>query len=131
FEAAAQATGCRVEIDHVGNPYQDLDSNPLLVDLYQANATALGRQTLRGSDLPTNVAGSTDMGNVSKIVPAIHPYIGIDSLPATNHQPEFAAHTITAAGEKAIIDGAVGMAWTVIDVAEGNRWEELQLSPTA
>jgi amidohydrolase len=131
FKAAGEATGCRVEIEHVGNPYQELDSNPLLVELYQNNATALGRQILRGSDLPTNVAGSTDMGNVSKLVPAIHPYIGIDSLPATNHQPEFAGHTITAAGEKAIIDGAVGMAWTVIDVAEGNRWEELQLSPTA
>ncbi len=34
---------------------------------------------------------STDMGNVSQVVPAIHPYIGIGSLPALNHQPEFAA----------------------------------------
>jgi hypothetical protein len=52
--------------------------------------------------------------------------INIDSLPASNHQPEFAAHTITPAGEKAIVDGAIGMAWTVIDVAIGNRWAELQ-----
>jgi metal-dependent amidase/aminoacylase/carboxypeptidase family protein len=33
---------------------------------------------------------STDMGNVSQVVPAIHPYIGLDCLPATNHQPECA-----------------------------------------
>ena len=39
---------------------------------------------------------STDMGNVSQTIPAIHPYIGIDSLPAVNHQPEFAAATVTA-----------------------------------
>ena len=49
---------------------------------------------------------STDMGNVSQTLPAIHPYIGIDSLPAVNHQPEFAAATITAAAETAIAQGA-------------------------
>jgi metal-dependent amidase/aminoacylase/carboxypeptidase family protein len=81
---------------------------------------------LRGGDLPPHLSGSTDMGNVSKVVPSIHPMINIDSLPASNHQPEFAAHTITPAGEKAIVDGAIGMAWTVIDVAVGNRWSELK-----
>lgn len=127
FEAAAQATGCRLEVEHVGHPYQDLDSNPMLVELYSANSAALGRKMTRGSDLPPNITGSTDMGNVSKVVPSLHPMIGIDSLPAVNHQPEFAAHTITEAGEKAIIDGALGMAWTVIDVAEGKRWDELRV----
>lgn len=126
FEAAATATGCTLTIERVGNLYEDMLHNPVLVDLYDANSAAIGRPMLRGHDLPPNVAGSTDMGNVSKVVPSIHPMISIDSLPASNHQPEFAAHTVTPAGEKAIIDGAVGMAWTVIDVAEGNRWDELR-----
>jgi hypothetical protein len=65
------------------------------------------------------------MGNVSKLVPTIHPMIGIDSLPAVNHQPEFAAHTISPSGELAIRDGALGMAFTVIDLAAGNRWNDL------
>ena len=81
---------------------------------------------LRGHDLPPHIAGSTDMGNVSKVVPSIHPTLSIDSLPASNHQPEFAAHTVTSSGEKAIVDGAVTMAWTVIDVAVGNRWADLK-----
>jgi hypothetical protein len=34
-----------------------------------------------------------------------------------NHQPEFAAHGVTPAGDKAVIDGAIAMAWTVIDAA--------------
>ncbi|MGH8957316.1 MAG: hypothetical protein ACRDVK_01445, partial [Acidimicrobiia bacterium] len=80
-----------------------------------------------GKDLPPTVSGSTDMGNVSKLVPTIHPMISIDSTPAVNHQPEFAAHTITPAGEKGLIDGAVGMAWTVFDVADSNRWDEITL----
>jgi metal-dependent amidase/aminoacylase/carboxypeptidase family protein len=81
---------------------------------------------LRGSDIPATAAGSTDMGNVSKVVPSLHPMLGIDSLPAVNHQKEFAAHTITLAGERAIIDGALALAWTVIDVAVDDRWSELR-----
>jgi metal-dependent amidase/aminoacylase/carboxypeptidase family protein len=60
---------------------------------------------------------STDMGNVSQVLPAIHPYIGIDSLPAVNHQPEFADATITAAAETAIAQGALALAGTVVDAA--------------
>jgi hypothetical protein len=45
-----------------------------------------------------------------------------------NHQPEFAAHTVTEDGERAIRDGALAMAWTIIDLAEGNRWAELGAS---
>ena len=57
------------------------------------------------------------MGNVSLALPAIHPMIGIDSLPAVNHQPEFAAHCITEAADQAISDGGLAMAWTAIDLA--------------
>ena len=44
--------------------------------------------------------------------------IGIDSLPATNHQPEFAAHCVTAAADQALLHGALAMAWTAIDLAQ-------------
>jgi amidohydrolase len=127
FEAAATATGCTLTIEPMGNPYEDMRHNSLLIDLYGANSAALGRPMLRGSDLPPHISGSTDMGNVSKVVPSLHPFISIDCMPTSNHQPEFAAHTVTPAGEKAILDGAVSMAWTVIDVATGNRWAELAL----
>ncbi|MGH8396881.1 MAG: amidohydrolase, partial [Gammaproteobacteria bacterium] len=62
-------------------------------------------------------SASTDMGNVSHVLPSIHPMIGIDSLPAVNHQPEFAAHCVSAAADQALWDGALGMAWTAIDIA--------------
>jgi hypothetical protein len=57
------------------------------------------------------------MGNVSLALSSIHPMIGIHSLPAVNHQPEFTAHCITAAADQAIVDGALAMAWTAIDIA--------------
>ena len=62
-------------------------------------------------------AGSTDMGNVSLALPSIHPMIGIASLPAVNHQPEFTAHCVTEVADRAVVDGALAMAWTAIDVA--------------
>ncbi|MGH9891657.1 MAG: M20 family metallopeptidase [bacterium] len=127
FEAAATATGCTHEIERVGHTYEDLISNPILVEIFAANSEALGRPMMRGKDLPPTVSGSTDMGNVSKLVPTIHPMISIDSMPAVNHQAEFAAHTITPAGEKGLIDGAVGMAWTIFDVASADRWDEIKL----
>jgi hypothetical protein len=54
---------------------------------------------------------------VSQVIPAIHPYIGIDSLPAVNHQAEFAAATINRAAETAIAQGALALAGTVADAA--------------
>jgi len=57
------------------------------------------------------------MGNVSLAVPSIHPAIGIDSLPAVNHQPEFTAQCVTPAADRALRDGAVAMAWSAIDCA--------------
>lgn len=125
FEAAATATGCSYEIEHVGHTYDDLRNEPVMVELFARNAERLGRPMARAAHVPPGQTGSTDMGNVSKVVPAIHPMIGIDSLPAVNHQPEFAAHTISPAGDKAIRDGALAMAWTVIDLATGNRWNDL------
>jgi hypothetical protein len=44
-------------------------------------------------------------------MPPIHPLIGIDFLPAVNHQPEFAAHYVTPDADKALADGALAMAW--------------------
>jgi metal-dependent amidase/aminoacylase/carboxypeptidase family protein len=50
-------------------------------------------------------AGSTDMGNVSMALPAIHPFIGINLLPAVNHQPEFTAPCIKEEADQALHDG--------------------------
>lgn len=126
FEAAAVATGCQVEVKRQGHTYTEMISNPIMADLFEANSAVLGREMLRGNDLPPSQTGSTDMGNVSLLVPTLHPMLGIDSGEAVNHQAEFAAATIEPAGEKAIYDGAIAMAWTIIDVAEQDLWDQLR-----
>jgi metal-dependent amidase/aminoacylase/carboxypeptidase family protein len=124
-DAAALATGCDVELSFDGHEYEDVLSDALMSDLFAANSAALGRPMGRGADEDPSAAGSTDMGNVSHVVPSIHPMVGMDAQGAVNHQPEFAAHTITPDGERAMRDGALAMAWTIVDLAEGDRWSEL------
>jgi len=124
FEAGAIATGCELTITGGDKPYAEVIHDAQLVALYRGNAEALGRKFYGAEDIIRQMPGadaaaaaSTDMGNVSLKLPAIHPVIGINSLPAVNHQPEFAAHCITAAADRAIFDGALAMAWTAIDAA--------------
>ncbi|MFV1999385.1 MAG: M20 family metallopeptidase, partial [Acidimicrobiia bacterium] len=125
FEAAAIATGCTYEVQESGNRYTDMRSDLVLCQLYEQNSSLLGRPLHRLADLPAITSGSTDMANVSYEVPTIHPMLNLKCYPIVNHQPEFAAHTITGDGKAIIRDGALSMAWTIIDLAEGNRWDEL------
>ena len=74
-------------------------------------------------------AGSTDMANVSLAMPTIHPMLGIGSLPAVNHQPEFAAHCVSPAADQAVLDGAVAMAWTAVDAATTPALRDRLLAP--
>ena len=121
FEAGALATGARLEIVGGDKPYAEHRSDMEIAQLYQRNAEALGRSFPERGPAIERAAGSTDMGNVSLALPSIHPFIGIDSLPAVNHQPEFTAHCVTPAADKALIDGALSMAWTAIDMATDER----------
>jgi amidohydrolase len=114
FEAGALATGATLELTEDGDPYSEMRHDHDLSTLYQRNAEALGRSFVDRGD---RGAGSTDMGNVSLALPSIHPTIGIDALPAVNHQPEFTAKCATPAADQAVVDGAVAMAWTAIDAA--------------
>jgi len=125
FEAAATATGCRLEVTPLDHPYDNMISDPVMAGLFAANSAALGRtlslEAERGAE-----GGSTDMGNVSQVVPSIHPMTSIDSGDAVNHQPEFAAATITPSGNRAIRDGALAMAHTIVDLAEADLWGQLR-----
>jgi amidohydrolase len=126
FEAGALASGAELSIkDHP--VYADMRHDHDLVALYKANAEALGRKF---GGTTTFTRFSTDQGNVSYVVPAIHPIIDIDCAPAVNHQPEFTAATVTPAGDRAVLDGALALAWTAIDAAR-NRQVRDALLPRA
>jgi len=87
--------------------------NAALSELYRRNAEALGRVVQQGESR----GAGTDMGNISQVIPSIQPQIGINCLPAINHQPEFAAACVMPEADQAVLDGALAMAWTTIDLA--------------
>lgn len=126
FEAAALATGCELEIVFEGEPYIDLVTNPVMAAFFQDNAANLGREMPTRAETGIETSASSDMGNVSHVVPSIHPSIKIET-DSVNHQPEFAAATITPSGEQAIRDGALAMAHTIIDMAVQLVWDRLTI----
>ena len=117
FEAGALATGATLEVVGGDKPFAHLEHDLPLAELYRRNAEQLGRRFPAPGEPSPATPVSTDMGNVSLALPSIHPAIGVDSLPAVNHQPEFAAACATPAADQAVYDGAVAMAWTMLDAA--------------
>ncbi|HXU21224.1 MAG TPA: M20 family metallopeptidase [Verrucomicrobiae bacterium] len=131
FEAGGLATGAKIEITGGDKPYAEMLHDASMAAFYRKNSEALGRPFPDLGEWETRPTGSTDMGNVSLAVPSIHPMIGINSLPAVNHQPEFTAHCITADADKALEDGALAMAWTCIDLAADREARERLMAKSA
>ncbi len=117
FDAGALATGTTVERRDLAPVYSHMECDPGLLELYRLNAEALGRTFPLDDEQAPRPTFSTDMANVSLAVPTIHPLVGIDAAGAVNHQPEFAAACVTPSADAALRDGALSMAWTVIDAA--------------
>ncbi len=117
FEAGALATGSRIEFIGGDKPYAEMRHDAAMAAFYRKNSETLGRSFPDLGEFGSRASGSTDMGNLSLAMPSIHPMIGINSLPAVNHQPEFAAHCVTAEADKALVDGSLAMAWTCVDLA--------------
>ena len=123
--AAAMATKCEVKISSPDYIYQEIKNNQIMYELYQENSKEVGREMILQKDAIRPGLGSTDMGNISQAFPSIHPMLGIKADGAVNHQPEYAAATITDSGKKAIYDGAYAMGATIIDLAEKDLWAKL------
>jgi amidohydrolase len=128
FEAGALATGATLKVVGGDKPFAHMEDDVEMAGFYQANAEALGRKFPALGDSSPATPVSTDMGNVSLVLPSIHPALGIDCLPAVNHQPEFANATITPAAEQSIYDGAISLAWTAIDMASTPRTRDRLLA---
>ncbi|MET0317567.1 MAG: amidohydrolase, partial [Rhodococcus fascians] len=118
FEAGAVATGCTHEIRTVSPTYEELTPDPWLVAQFRREAEAIGRSPLAPELEGFRPLGSTDMGNVTNVLPGIHPVIGLDSAGAVTHQPEFAAACITESADTAVLDGARLLARTAVRAAQ-------------
>ncbi|MCQ4120313.1 M20 family metallopeptidase [Rhodococcus tibetensis] len=117
FAAGALAAGCTHEIRTVSPTYTELTPDPWLVATYREQILDMGRTPVPLEWEGTRPLGSTDMGNVTNVLPGIHPIIGLDSGGAVTHQPGFAAACITESADRAVIDGAIALARTAVRAA--------------
>lgn len=115
IEAGARAAGCEVGVDWRDPVYADMVDNRAIGERYRTNAERLGR-AVRAPTPAARVVGSTDMGNVSYEVPSIHPMIQVAPPGVAIHTPEFARVAAGPGGDRAVIDGAKALAWTVADL---------------
>jgi amidohydrolase len=114
FVGGATATGARLEYRWGETRYAPMRNNLTLAKLFRQNMLSLGRR-MPLSD-PERSFGSTDMGNVSQVVPGIHPGVAIVSPEVVNHSPEFALAASSEAGIEGMLDAAKAMAMTVVDL---------------
>ena len=113
FKGAALATGARLEYRWGDTRFATMWSNTTLAGIYRDNMESLGRTVLL--EEPKNNLGSTDTGNVSHIVPTIHPYVALNVEDGA-HTIQFAEAAVSETGTKAVIDSAKAMAMTITDL---------------
>jgi amidohydrolase len=116
LESAATATGTTLDTDwDVCPPYMPVRTNSSLAARYAVNLADRGRQVLPAGVAPQELAASTDMGNISVRMPAIHPLLAVAPPEIIIHTPEFAKWAVSERADAATIDGAVGLARTAAD----------------
>jgi amidohydrolase len=115
LEAGAMAAGCEMEHRWLDPAYADLVDNEPMVELYRENLARTGR-TLADPTIISGIVGSTDMGNISHLVPSIHPMIAVSPPTVAIHTADFVRYAGGEEGDRAVLDGARAMASTVVDL---------------
>ena len=114
FQAGAMAVGAKVSITNIPGYMPRLD-NTQLQELFLQNAGNLTtKDDIDIIDNSHNGGGSTDMGDLSQIMPTLHPYAGGGD--GVGHSETYLIHDY----EKAVIQPAKAMACTVIDLLSNN-----------
>ena len=120
-QGAALATGCRLETEMDPRVLAPMRINRAFYELYSAQLSYLG---LPESQAPADRnMGSSDIGNVSQVVPTIHPHVPIGAG-VHIHSEEFARATMSAQGKEAIAEGATAMALTAAELVALPLWQE-------
>ena len=117
-EGAALMTGATLEMERYELPYDDLNTNEILSEMFINNLRELGITDIKEAKA---TGGSSDIGNVSHVAPTIHPYIGITDCPMVGHSIEMANATTTSKAHDRLLIAALAMAYTGHDVIVRNE----------
>jgi amidohydrolase len=113
-EGAAKATGCGLKvIDHADTVYEPMKRNETLLGAFRANLKALGI-----TEAPPLIdrLGSSDVGNVSQVIPTIQPLMKIAPDGTPIHSRAFEAAAATPLAREGTLAAAKAMAMTTLDL---------------
>ena len=113
FEGAAQATGAELRYEW-GEAMDMVTTNQAMAAAFHANARSLGREL--GPRRAGETSGSTDMGNISSLLPSIHPFLSVSEERVPWHSRDFAAAARTPRALETMHLAAKALAFTVIDL---------------
>ncbi len=114
FIGAATASGARLEYKWGDTRYAPMRNNIPLAQLFTQNMESLERRVAISE--PDSGFGSTDMGNVSQLVPSIHPFVAIAEKEILIHSPQFASAAASERGIEGMLDATKALAMTVVDL---------------
>ncbi|MFC2035288.1 M20 family metallopeptidase [Chloroflexota bacterium] len=114
FVGASTASGAQLQYKWGEVRYAPMRNNLPLAQLFIHNMQSLGRRVALSD--PDNTFGSTDMGNVSQLVPSIHSFIAIAEKETSIHTQQFTSAAASETGIKGMLDGAKALAMTVVDL---------------
>ncbi len=114
FEGAALATGTGLAIEATEPLYEPLRQDDDLAANWTRAMDFFGKDISPAAGL---AGGSTDMGNISQVIPSLHPWLSIPGAKASIHSHDFAALADTPAAYGVMFEAATALAWTVADAA--------------
>jgi amidohydrolase len=114
---AAQATGCRLSYKEVSRSYDCFDPSRPMGEAFLANMTALG--VVDEGFAEADEIGSSDIGNLSQVVPSLHPEYAIGGREHINHSRNFLEAVVSAKGEAMMLAMTKTMALTAYDLLTG------------
>jgi amidohydrolase len=112
-EGAARATGCTLKVTPHDSVYEPLKSSRVMLDLFAANMKTVG--LTEGAPIPDRL-GSSDIGNVSQVIPAIQPMVAIAPTGMAIHTREFADAAVQPLARAGMVAAAKTMALTTLDL---------------
>ena len=113
LNGGAKSAGCEIQIEWVNEPYAEVLDNTPILDAYMKNSELIGRVVK--APIGDGVVGSTDLGNVSHVVPSIHPMVKVAPEGTAIHTIDFEKCAKSEEADKGLLDSAKAMAMTVID----------------
>ena len=113
LEGGANSANCEIQIEWINEPYAEVLDNEPILNAYMKNSELIGRKIYPENN--NGIVGSTDLGNVSHVVPSIHPMVKAAPTGTAIHTIDFEKYANGEEADKAVLDSAKSLAMTVLD----------------